>query len=134
MEGQWLRIRLPAVGDTPLQTVMRTLPRTLGILAVSLLTFVGCGGADSSGDATGEVHTIDATRFRPAFATAAPEVKEAVDKVMTSIQASMYADALTGLDKLADTPNLTEPQKKVVAKLTEQMKKKVASFAPRPSR
>ncbi len=104
-----------------------------GILAVSLLTSGGCGKSDSSTASTGEVPLINATQFRPAFETAPPEIKAVVDNVMMSIQGSLYTDALAGLDKLANTPTLTEPQKKVVADLADQIKKKMAALAPKPS-
>jgi hypothetical protein len=101
---------------------------------VSLLAFAGCGKkGDSSRSSTGEVQVIDATWFRPAFATAPVETKAIVDNVMMSYQASRYLDALAGLDKLAKTSTLTEPQTKAVADLTDQLKKKMAASAPRPS-
>jgi hypothetical protein len=104
----------------------------LGILALSLLPLVGCGKSGSSTTSTGEVQVIDASKFRPAFETAPPDIKAIVDNVMMSIQGSMYKDALAGLDKLANTPTLTEAQKKVVASLTEQVKKKAAAMLPAP--
>jgi len=113
---------------------MKTAIGLVGILTVSLLAFAGCGKkGDSFRSSTGEVQVIDATQFRPAFATAPAEIKALVDKVMWSIQGSMYRDALAWLDKLANTPALTEPQKKAVADLTDQLKKKMAASAPKPS-
>jgi hypothetical protein len=111
---------------------MKTTASLFGILAACLLAFTGCSKSDAPAPGTGEVLTIDATKFRPAFASASPEIKAIVDKVMMSIQASALQDALAGLDKLANTPDLTEPQKKVVATLTDQIKRKLASVAPKP--
>ena len=102
---------------------MKTAIGLVGILTVSLLAFAGCGKkGDSFRSSTGEVQVIDATQFRPAFATAPAEIKALVDKVMWSIQGSMYRDALAWLDKLANTPALTD-----------QLKKKMAASAPKPS-
>ncbi len=112
---------------------MKTTLGLLGIVVVSLLTFVGCGKSDTSGTSTSQVQALDATKFRPAFATASPEVQALVDKVMMSIQASLYPDALAALDKLANTPSLTEPQKAAVADLAGQLKKKMAALAPPPT-
>ncbi len=112
---------------------MKAIIGLLGVLTLSLLFFVGCSKSESSGASTGEAQVIDATRFRPAFATAPPEVRAAVDDVMMSIQASLYPKALAGLDKLANTPTLTEPQRAAVADLTNQLKRKMAAEAPAPS-
>jgi hypothetical protein len=104
----------------------------LGILAACLFTIVGCGKSDSSNTSASQGQVIDATKLRPAFATATPEVKAVVDQVMTGIQASIYKDALAGLDKLAANPSLTDEQKNVVASLTDQIKKKMAATASPP--
>ena len=101
-----------------------------GFLAVGLLTFAGCGKSESPGAPVAGVQVIDATKFRPAFAGAAPETQALVDKVMTGIQGTMYADSLAALDKLANTPSLTDPQKKQVANLTDQLKRKMAAAKP----
>jgi hypothetical protein len=104
----------------------------LGVLAASLLTFLGCGKSGQPTTPTpGEMPRIDATQFRPAFATAPPEIKTVVDKVMRSIGGSLYTDALAGLEQLANTPTLTEPQKKAVTNLTDQVNRKMAAIASR---
>jgi len=51
---------------------------------------------------------------------------------MMNIQASLYGNALDGLAKLAAHPALTDVQKKVVADLTDQLKKKMAAAAGQP--
>jgi hypothetical protein len=132
MREQPARLRLPALGSAAIRTFMKTPISLFGILTACLLSFTGCSKSDAPAPGTGEALTIDATQLRPAFANASPEVKAIVDKVMMSVQASALQDALAGLDKLASTPDLTEPQKKVVASLTDQIKRKLAAAAPKP--
>lgn len=107
-----------------------TLPNWIpGLLLASALAFAGCGKSDQPVIADGTVQAIDATKFRPAFSSASPEIKAIVDNVMMSIQASLYQDAVTGLARLAGRPDLSETQKKVVADLTEQVKRKMTALS-----
>jgi hypothetical protein len=94
-----------------------------------MLLLFGCGKSDKPPAFGGTVEAIDASRFRPAFASAAPDLQATVNKVMMSIQASALPQALDGLDKLASAPDLSPEQKKVVNDLTEQLKNKMAAIA-----
>lgn len=108
-----------------------TLPNWIpGLLMAGALAFAGCGKSDKPVIADGTAQAIDATAFRPAFESATPEINAIVDNVMMSIQASIYKDAVAGLDKLARLPDLNEAQKKVVADLKEQVIKKMAAPSP----
>src|SRR5438552_10707064 len=88
-----------------------------------LISIVPLAGCNTPPPAHATVDTIDASQFRPAFSSAAPEIKALVDDVMMSIQDSNLTKALVDLDKLANNPSLTDPQKKVVNDLAEQVKK-----------
>lgn len=101
-----------------------------GLLMAGALTFAGCGKSDKPVTADDSVQAIDTSSLRPAFLYASPEIKAIVGNVTMSIQSSAYKDAVAGLDKLAGLPNLNEEQKKAVADLTEQVKKKMASLSP----
>jgi hypothetical protein len=101
-----------------------------GLLMAGTLAFAGCGKSEKPVITDGTVQAIDATKFRPAFASSNPEIKAIVGKVMMSIQGSLYKDALAGLDKLSGLPELDEAQKKIVADLTEQVKRKMAAQSP----
>ncbi len=94
-------------------------------LLAGVLIFSGCGKSKEPMPAGASVAVIDATKLRPAFESASPQTKAIVDDVMMSIQDSAYPKALAGLDKLAGLPDLTEAQKKVVADLSAQLKKKL---------
>jgi len=111
---------------------MKTPRGLIGVLIIGLMAAGGCGKSEKPPPAATEVTGIDATQFRPAFASASPEVQAAVNKVMMSIQGSLYKDALVGLDKLAQTPGLTDPQKKAVADLSQQVTKQIAAMAKQP--
>lgn len=97
-----------------------------GLLLVGTLIFVGCGKSEKPAPVENSVQIIDATSFRPAFESASPQTKAIVNDAMMSIQGVAYQKALADLDKLASLPDVTEAQKKVVANLSDQVKKKMS--------
>jgi len=109
---------------------MRTINLMLGVVAVTLLTAVGCGKSDKTPPAP-EMNgvTVDIPKLTEAFENASPELKSTVTSVGFNIRYGKYEDALMALDKLANDPNVTEPQKKVVNQLIEEAKK-LANAAP----
>lgn len=100
-------------------------------VAMSILValFVGCTkhAANTSTQPSGE--TINAVQFYQDFASAPPELKTLADKAMMSIQDSALSDALKYLGQLDANPALNAAQKKSVADLTGQVKKKLAAVA-----
>ena len=76
---------------------------------------------------------LDLPKLKEAFASSGPEIQTQVATVLNGVRYEEFATALATLDKLAQTPGLTEPQKKIVTQVTEQVKQ-VASkaAAPRP--
>jgi hypothetical protein len=100
---------------------MKTIAWVGAVLAAGFFAWTGCGKADQAAPGPSDVQVLDASKFRPAFASATPEIKATVDKVMVSIQASDFVGALAGLDKLAGDASLTEPQKKVIKDLVEHV-------------
>jgi len=107
---------------------MKIANRFLWVLIAMQFALVGCKKSEQGTDTS--VDVLDASKFRPAFASAPAETKATVDAIMTSIQDSDYKKALAGLEKLGSTPDLTEQQKKVISDLTAQLNKKVAATAP----
>jgi len=66
---------------------------------------------------------IDTLKLQNAFPpTSSPEVIASVRAVRSGVRYGNYIDALMALDKLAADPSLTEPQKKLVADVSEQVK------------
>ena len=97
-----------------------------GVLVVMLLAVPGCGRPAQSADAG----VLDASKFRPAFASAPEDTQARVTKIMLSIGASDYAGALVELENLTNTPSLTEPQRQVAADLSRQLQKRLAEMPP----
>lgn len=101
------------------------------VLVAGLVVFGGCGKSDQALPTTPPLPVINAVPFRPAFASATPEIKAIADQVMMSIQGSAYSDALKGLGKLGSNSNLTDDQKKIIKDLVEQVRNKMAAMAPK---
>lgn len=107
---------------------MRTIIRSAATVLVGTFLLSGCGKTTQSPPTT-PPQAINAVDFRPAFATASPELKDLADQVMMNIQASLYTKAIEDLDKPAAHFALNDTQKKVVGNLTDQLKKKTAVTA-----
>ena len=109
---------------------MRTINLMLGVVAVTLLTAVGCSKSDKTPPAP-EMNgvTVDIPKLTQAFENATPELKRTVTSVGFNIRYGKYEDALMDLDKLANDTTVTEEQKKVVNQLIEEAKK-LANAAP----
>jgi hypothetical protein len=67
-------------------------------------------------------------KLMAAFSGAAPDVTSELNEAQRTLRYGLYEKTLTSLDKLASNPSLTEPQKKVVADVIEQMKQVVAKL------
>jgi hypothetical protein len=77
---------------------------------------------------------IDLPKLREAFGTANPEVQKALSEVALGIRYVNYASALDALGKLASAPGITEPQKKIVAEVTDQVKQVASKDTSPPAR
>jgi len=105
---------------------MTSIARIAGVLLISLLTISGCKKEQAPG---AEVQILDATKIRPAFASAPAEQQAIVDSVMMSIQGSNPAKARAELDRLAKMPGVTDAQQTVIKDLSAQLDKKIAAAA-----
>jgi hypothetical protein len=112
---------------------MRSLTLLLGIaLAGSLL--VGCGkGKPATAQVVYGV-TVDMPKLQAAFATASPELQNCVSEVAMGLRYDDFPRSFAGLAKLESAPGVTEPQKKIVSEVAEQIKQVAskASAAPPP--
>jgi hypothetical protein len=77
--------------------------------------------------------TIDMPKLQEAFANASAECQACIAETVNGVRYGELASALVALEKLANTPGLTEPQKKIVAQVTDQVKQ-VANKTPAPPR
>jgi hypothetical protein len=76
---------------------------------------------------------VDIPKLREAFSTSTnQDLHKIVFDVDQQVRIRDYVKSLMALDELSNRPDLTEPQKKVVAEVIEQVKK-LASNAPAPA-
>lgn len=109
---------------------MKTLHMLLVAAAATAFAVTGCSKSEkapTSADINGV--TVDLPKLNQTFDSASPEIKSLVTQVGFNIRYGKYEDSLMALDKLANDPNVTEPQKKVVNDVIEQVKK-LANAAP----
>ena len=97
-----------------------------------LLGFAGCGkkapavpqGLDIQGV------KVDLPKLQMEFSSAAPELQTDVNQAASGLRYGQYEKALMSLDHLINNPALSEPQKKVVNEVIEQMKQLIAKAGP----
>jgi hypothetical protein len=106
---------------------MKLIARIASVLVVGLLATTGCKKQDAT--VGSEVQALDASKFRPAFASAPAEQQAIVDTVMMSIQSSDPVKARAELDRLSKMPGVTDAQQTVIKDLSAQLDKKIAATA-----
>jgi hypothetical protein len=109
---------------------MKTLKWISLLLLAGVIAIAGCGKPKVQSPVI-DGTTIDMPKLREAFATAPPEINSTMAEINVGVRYRDYPRALTGLDKLANAPGLTDAQKKIVGVVTEQVKT-VASKAGAP--
>jgi len=95
------------------------------------LALTGCGKPKPPAPPVQQGVTIDVPKLRAAFSTASPEVQASVVEASSLIRYGDYSAALTALAKVTNNPSLTEPQKAIVAQVTDQINQ-AASKVPAP--
>src|SRR5215467_4583159 len=78
------------------------------LLLLAAIVTVGC--KKQQAPAGSSVDILDASKFRPAFASAPADQQAAVDSVMMSIQGSNFPKARAELDRLSKMAGVTEQQ------------------------
>lgn len=107
---------------------MKTTQWIAGLLVAGVIALAGCGKSGQPAAATGSP-MIDLMKLTEAFQAAPPALRSSVDKIRMGVRYSNYPEALVELDKLANDPNVTEPQKKIVNDVIEQLKKALTAMA-----
>jgi hypothetical protein len=74
---------------------------------------------------------VDGPRLQVAFSGSALEIQNLVNDFIRDLRYGLYVNSLQALDKLAANPSLTDPQKKVVAEVIEQVKQVIAKAGPK---
>jgi hypothetical protein len=101
------------------------------LLAIGLL-ICGCKkGSSASQPYDIQGVKVDLPKLREAFVGASPEMQTSINQISEAIRYGMYPKALPELAKLAASPSLTAPQKKVVEEVTAQINQ-LAGGTPAP--
>lgn len=103
-------------------------------LFAGLLALPGCGKQKPPAAPVQHGVAIDLPKLREAFATASPELQQAVSEVAMGVRYADYKSALAALNKLASAPSATEAQKKIVGEVTEQIKQLASKDTSPPAR
>ena len=102
----------------------------LWLVAACGLIAAGCGKEKTPPTPQyGEV-TVDLPKLLATFADAGPEARQSVAMVQRNMRYGDYTKALMSLDELMNNSAVTEPQKKVVNELVEQVKKVINQAPP----
>ncbi len=108
---------------------MKTIKYLLMILTVGVLAVAGCS---KSGDKTQQARQpgrVDLSQLQEQFPNPSPEMAASLQKIRFNCRYRTFDGAQAELDKLAQMPTLTEPQKKAVNDVIEQVKAAVAAGA-----
>lgn len=104
------------------------------LLAAFAFLLIGATGCGKSAKAAPPVAlngvTIDLPKLQQCCASSDPVVRESVDKLRLSIRYADYRTALAELGKLANTPEISETQKKTIYEVSEQVKQAFAKATP----
>lgn len=111
---------------------MKKINLLLGLMAATLIVSAGCSKDKPPPPPQVNGVTVDIPGLTRAFENANPELRSAATQVGFNIRYTKYEDALMGLDKLANDPNVTPEQKKVVNDMIEAVKKLANSAGGAP--
>ena len=104
------------------------------ILAVGVLALAGCSKSDKQTAQPRVAGRVDLSQMQQQFPTPTPEVTGCIDKIRFACRYRTFDTAQAELDKLAKLPDLTEPQKKAIAEVGDQLKAAIAqSGADKPA-
>jgi hypothetical protein len=111
---------------------MKVTKYLLLILTVGVLALAGCSKSDK-GPPARQPGRVDISQLQQQFPSPAPEVAASIEKVRFACRYRTFDTAQAELDKLAQLPNLTEPQKKAVDDVVEQVKSAIKAGAAAPA-
>ena len=104
---------------------MKTRGILIGIVITILSAFTGCGKKQPAAAPAYEINgvKVDIPALQAAFVGSPfPDIQAAVNDTSSDLRYGQYMKAFHSLDKVASDPNLTEPQKKLVADVLDQIK------------
>jgi len=103
---------------------------------IAVLGLAACGPSKPAGPKPmmiGQV-SVDIPKLQQAFSPATPEAQISLGKIIMGVRYGQYPSALEELGKMANLPGITEPQKKVVNDVIEQLKQVIAKAPAAPGR
>jgi len=103
------------------------------VLMAGTIALAGCGKSSKETAAPSQPGVVDLGALQNAFPDATPEVKSCLDKLRFAARYGQFEAELVELDKLIGMPNLTEPQKKAVNDVIEQVKAALQARPPAPA-
>ena len=115
---------------------MKTTHRMLTALTICSVAFAGCKKAEEAPGPTPVyygVKMVDLPKLDTDFVNASQDVQASVSMVKRFLRYAQFPQAVAELGKLANNPNLSEPQKKVVEGLIEQTKQVIANSKAPPA-
>ena len=98
-----------------------------------MLIFSGCGKKQTALQLTPVDISgvkVDMPKLQEAFVASPVNISVQVTELLSTIRYGQYAKAVAALENLGTVPELTEPQKKVVSVVSEQMKQVVVKAGP----
>ena len=107
---------------------MKTANWMMMLLFAGVLALAGCGKEEPKAPVMEGV-AVDLPKLQEAFATASADLQNSVSEVAMGVRYADYPRATAALGKLSSAPGLTEPQKKILGDIAEQIKQ-LASKAP----
>jgi len=112
--------------------ITRVLGRALSLSLMCALVMIVAGGCSKSAAPAqnAPAPVIDVEKFKQAFPNPTPEIRASLDQIGFGIRYGTYDKASQELDKLANAGALTDPQKKAVADLADQIKQTQKQTTP----
>ena len=102
------------------------------VLMAGVLALAGCGKSASKAPPR-QPGVVDISGLQQAFPTPTPEITASIDKLRFASRYGQFENELVELDKLLALPDLTEPQKKAVNDVIEQVKEAIKLHPPAPA-
>lgn len=97
-----------------------------------VLALAGCGKSSKPARPARPPGVVDLGALQRAFPAPTPDIRRSLDKLRFSIRYRQLDAALAELDNLAYIPNLTDPQKKAINDLSEQVEEAIKATTPKP--
>ena len=110
---------------------MKTTNYLLMLLMAGVLALAGCGKSGKPAPTARPPGVVDLGALQQAFPAPTPDILRSLDRLRFATRYRQFDAAFAELDKLAHSPNLTDPQKKAINDVTEQVKQASQAAPPK---